>query len=88
MFSCMDAADIVWIPDFIKRALLCASSDKLTFSVWFCASFHEPDGVLDELAAGFDKLHDLIHVGFGLKRRKTRTNQCFNASLQNRMVRI
>lgn len=48
----------------------CASGDKLTFSVWFCASFHKPYGVLDELAAGLDKLHDLIHVGSGLRRRK------------------
>lgn len=33
----------------------------LTFSVGLCASLHEPYGVFDELPAGLDKLHDLIH---------------------------
>lgn len=32
-----------------------------TFSVRFCASFYESDGVLDELPTGFNKLHHLIH---------------------------
>lgn len=31
------------------------------FSVWFCASLYEPDGVFDELPAGLNKLHYLIH---------------------------
>lgn len=31
------------------------------FSVGFCASLYEPDGVFDELPAGLDKLHYLIH---------------------------
>lgn len=63
---------------------LCASGDQLTFSVWFCASFHKPDGVLDELAAGFDKLHDLIHVDFGLRRRKHAHISVLILNIQNR----
>lgn len=35
------------------------------FSVWFCASLDEPDGVLHELASGLHELHYLIHDGFG-----------------------
>lgn len=62
----------------------CACAEKPTFPVWFCASFHEPDGVLHELASGFDKLHDLIHVGFGLRRKKMRIDQHFISSFQNR----
>lgn len=32
------------------------------FSVGFCAPFHKPYGVLNELPAGLNKLHHLIHV--------------------------
>ncbi len=33
----------------------------LAFSIWLGASFHESDGVLDELPAGLHELHNLIH---------------------------
>lgn len=34
---------------------------KLTFSIGLCASLYEPYGVFDELPAGLNKLHYLIH---------------------------
>lgn len=33
----------------------------LTFSIWFGASFDEPNGILDELPAGLNELRYLIH---------------------------
>ena len=33
-----------------------------TFSIGFCASLDQPDGVLAELLEGFDVLSDLIHL--------------------------
>lgn len=42
----------------------CSHSNLLEFfSVWFCASFDQSDGVLDELPAGLHELHNLIHSG-------------------------
>ena len=32
-----------------------------TFSIGFCAPLYEPDGVFDELPAGLNKLHNLVH---------------------------
>lgn len=56
--------------------------DKQTFSVWFCASFYKPDGVLDELTSRLDKLHDLIHVVFGAEVEEMCKRQCFCPSFQ------
>lgn len=42
-----------------------AKQQDPTFSVWLCASFDESYRIFNELSAGFDELHDLIH-GSGL----------------------
>lgn len=38
-------------------------TDNHTFPVWFCAPLNEPYGVLDELPAGLNELHNLVHDG-------------------------
>lgn len=60
----------------------CCHGDLLEFfSVWFCASFDESDGVLDKLAARLHKLHYLIHDGFGCVSRRRSARRLRAAAL-------
>jgi hypothetical protein len=35
----------------------------ITFPIWLGASFDQTDGILGELAGGFNKLQNLVHGG-------------------------
>lgn len=49
-----------WIEKGDKRGQMKKKCEP-TFSIGFCASLYEPYGVFDELPAGLNKLHYLIH---------------------------
>lgn len=58
---------------------------KPTFPVGFCTPLNEPYGVFDELPAGLNKLHNLIHGVWAGKRSNIKVSVkawiCFSADV-------